>query len=214
MGIFKRIFGKGNEESDKRVEQAIEQVKSGEVTKLYPILKPGDWIGVKAGCLKQTLLGTPEAPELVVGFGYDTPSNFVFLTQEDLEGKDPTQLLKDAYENLENFPSEFEPSTVLNGKLLTASGKDFSAEKILCKSHMLKAHQLLDASELLVSIPRRRCMMVMSKQADRDLINMFLALHADAWGDDSYGNAPIINALFVMTDGEISGIIPLDNAPQ
>ena len=79
---------------------------------------------------------------------------------------------------------------------------------------MLKAHQLLNATEILVSIPRRRCMMVMPKQADRDLINMFLALHADAWGDDSYGNAPIINSLFVLVDGEINGIIPLDNSPQ
>ena len=127
----------------------------------------------------------------------------------DLEGKDPDELLKKAYDNLENVKSEFEVSSLPEGKILTASGQDFSSEKILCKSHMMKAHELLQAKELFVSIPRRRCMMVTSRQASKELLNMFVALHNDAWKDDSYGNAPIINALFVVIDGQIDGVIPL-----
>jgi hypothetical protein len=210
MGLFTRIFGKEDKEADKRIEQEVEQIKSGEINKVYPILKPGDWVGIKAGALKQTLLGTPEEPELVVGFGYDAPTNFVFLMPSDIEGKDPNQMLKDAFANLERVKSDFEVSEKLNRRVLTASGQDFSSEKLLCRSHMLKAHELLQSKELLVSIPRRRCMMVTSRQADKELLNTFVALHKNAWEDDSYGNAPILNALFVVIDGQIDGVIPLD----
>lgn len=87
MGLFNRIFGKGNVESDKIAESDIQKIKSGEINKIYPILKPGDWVGVKAGALKQTIIGTQEEPELVVAFGYDTLDNFVFLMPHDLEEK-------------------------------------------------------------------------------------------------------------------------------
>lgn len=210
MGIFKRVFGKGDAETDKRVESDIQKIESGQVYKIYPILKPGDWVGIKAGALKQTLLGTQENPELVVAFGYDAPSNFVFLMPDDLEGRDPNQILKEAYDNLEKIESCFDVSDKLNKQVLTASGNDFSSEKILCKSHMLKAHELLNAKELFVSIPRRRCMMVISKHADKELLNTFINLHKHAWEDESYGNAPILNALFVVIDGQIDGVIPFD----
>lgn len=209
MGLFTRIFGKGNEESDKRIEKEIEEIKTGQITKIYPILKPGDWVGIKAGALRQTIIGTPEDPQLVLGFGYDAPTNFVFLNQSDLEGKDSKALLKEAYDNLEKVEQEFEISKSLNGKVLLASGHDFSSEKILCKSHMLKAHELLNSKELFVSIPRRRCMMITSRPVEKEILNAFVALHNNAWLDDSYGNAPIINALFVVIDGQIDGIIPL-----
>lgn len=210
MGLFTKIFGKPNKEADKQFEKEIEQIKLGQINKVYPILKPGNWVGIKTGCIKQTLLGTPENPQLVVGFGYDAPTNFVFIMHSDLEGKDPNAILKEAYENLENFDQDFEVSSSLNGKVLTASGQDFSSEKILCRSHMLKAHKLLNSDELLVSIPRRRCMMVIARQADKELLNTFAALHKNVWEDDSYGNAPILNAMFVVKDGEIDGIISLD----
>ena len=210
MGLFTQIFGKEDKEADKRIEQEIEQIKSGHITKVYPILKPGDWVGIKAGALKRTLLGTQEEPELVIGFGYDAPTNFVFLMPSDIEGKDPNQMVKDAFDNLEKIESNFEISEALNRKVLTASGQDFSSEKILCRNHMLKAHDLLQSKELFVSIPRRRCMMVTSRQADKELLNTFVALHKNAWEDDSYGNAPILNALFVIIDGQIDGIISLD----
>lgn len=189
----------------------LQKIESGAVNKIYPILKPGDWIGIQAGALKQTLIGTQEAPELVIALGYDAPNNFVFLMPDDLAGKDPGKILQEAYDNLEQIESEFEVSEVLKRQVLTASGQDFSSEKILCRSHMLKAHELLNAKELYVSIPRRSCMMVTSKQVEQELLDTFLYLHNHTWNDATYGNAPIINALFVVVDGNIEGIIPLDN---
>jgi hypothetical protein len=210
MGFLKRIFGQGNQETDKKVEDDVRQIQVGEVDKIYPILKPGDWVGLRAGAVRQTLLGTSEDPLLVVAFGYDAPSNFVFLTDEMLEDKDPNEIVKEAYSNLEEVVQEFELGDTDYGQLLFASGHDFSSEKILCKSHMDKAHELLNSEELLVSIPRRRCMLIAPRKSDGELLKRFIAMHKDIWKDDSFGNAPIVDALFVVVKGSIDGVIPLD----
>ena len=210
MHFLKRVFGIGNEESDQQLAKEIEQIKKGNIKRVYPILKPGNWIGVKAGALKQTLIGTQENPELVVAFGYNAPTNFVFLMHKDLELHDPGLLLKDAYANLEGYRQNFEISEALGKEILFASGRDFSSEKILCKSHMLKAQELLETDELLVSIPRRRCMMVTSREVSKERLNTFVTLHHNAWEDDSYGNAPILNALLVVKNRKISELIKLD----
>ena len=210
MGLFTKIFSKPNKEADSNIEKEVEQIESGQINKVYPILKPGDWIGAKAGCIKQTLLGTLENPQLIVGFGYDAPTNFVFVKHSDLNGTDVETLVDKAYNNLEDFEQAFQISSTLNGKILTASGKDFSSEKILSNSHMMKAQELLETDELYVSIPRRRCMMIIAKNADNKLVNAFLELHKNAWEDSSYNNAPILNAIFIVKDGEITGILRLD----
>ena len=207
MSLFKRIFGKGDTETDKRVEKELEQIKSGEIDKIYPILKPGDWPGITYGAIRQTLIGTPEAPYLVVGFGYDAPSNFVFLMPKDIEGKDSSAIIQQAYANLEAIPSPFEISDVFDGRVLTASGNDFSSEKILCESHMQRAHDLLNADRLLVSIPRRRCMMIIAENEEQEMMSKFLYLHQHAWEDDSFGNAPITHDLFLVENAQIIGVI-------
>lgn len=178
--------------------------------KIYPILKPGDWVGIQAGALKQTLIGDEQNPQVVIGFGYDTPENFIFLTHQHLEKMNANQILKEAYQNLEDYKTEFEYSKALDNKVLTSSGLDFSSERILSKNHMLKAHKMLNAEEILVTIPRRRCMMVIAKNSEKELLNTFIGLHQNAWQDDSYGNAPIANMLFILKDGNIVGTFPLD----
>lgn len=206
--MFKKLFGK--DKSQEELEKIKTQKESGN-HKIFPILKPGDWVGIKAGAIKQTLVGTPENPEVVIGFGYDTPDNFVFLTHQDLEKMNGDQIIKEAFQNLEDFKTEFIPSATLDNKVLTSSGLDFSSERILNQNHMLKAHELLGgAKEILVSIPRRRCMMVMEKGDDKELMGKFINLHNHAWQDDSYGNAPIANMLFVLQEGNIVGTFNLN----
>lgn len=104
----------------------------------------------------------------------------------------------------------FEVSKTLDNKVLTASGNDFSSEKILSKKHMLKAHKLLDAEELIVSIPRRRCTMITSKHVENNIIDQFLALHQHAWNDDSFGNPPISKHLFIVQNGKITAAFDPD----
>lgn len=135
MGLFNRIFGKGDDITDSQVEKEIEQIKSGEINKVYPILKPGDWVGIQAGAIKQTIFGTQEDPVLVIAYGYDTPDNFVFLMPKDIDGKDPQLVLQEANENLENFEQKFDLKDDEHGKMLFASGGDFSSEKTLFITH-------------------------------------------------------------------------------
>ncbi|PKG53479.1 hypothetical protein [Olleya sp. 1-3] len=205
--MWKTLFGK--KKSNEEIEKIKEESESGK-HKIYPILKPGDWAGIKAGAIKQTLVGNEQNPKVVIGFGYDTPENFVFLTNQHLEKMDSNQILKEAYQNLEDYKTEFEYSKTLENKALTSSGLDFSSERILSKNHMLKAHKMLNSEEILVTIPRRRCMMVVAKNSEKKLLNTFIGLHQNAWQDDSFGNAPIANMLFVMKDGNIVGTFPLD----
>ena len=120
-------------------------------------------------------------------------------------------ITNEAFRNLGNYETEFTYSEVLQNKVLTSSGNDFSSERILSEAHMLKAHTMLEADELFVSVPRRSCMMVISRNVEEELLEAFLGLHKDAWEDDSYGNAPIANILFTMKAGRIMGHIALDN---
>ncbi|QDO94508.1 hypothetical protein FNB79_11205 [Formosa sediminum] len=196
----------GPEKTPEEIAKIVEQTENSD-KKIYPILKPGNWVGLRAGAISSNLIGTEEDGDLevVIAYGMDTPDNFVFLTHDHLKTMDGQFIMNEAFENIDNYNTEFEYSKALQNKVLTASGHDFSSERILSKSHMLKAHKMLEADELLVSIPRRSCMMVISKDADNELLNTFLYLHKNAWEDDSYGNAPIANIFFVVKDGEITG---------
>ncbi|NTS77529.1 hypothetical protein HR060_11710 [Catenovulum sp. SM1970] len=177
----------------------------------FPIIKPGDWAGIKHGAVYSTLVGSEDVPKVVIGFGYDTPDNFIFLTHQDSKRLDINQTVQQAFSNIENLAVTFTPSKALDNKLLTASGLSFSSEAILSKTQMLKAHKMLNAKQILVSIPRRTGLMAISKEASDELINKFLYLHNHAWNDDSYGNAPIANIIFVLEEGEIIGSIPMDS---
>jgi len=198
----------GPEKTPEEIAKIVEQTENSD-QKIYPILKPGDWVGLKAGALSSTLIPSEDGAEVVIGYGMDTPDNFVFLTQQHLETMDAKQITQEAFTNLENYSTDFEFVEALNNKALASSGNDFSSERILSKAHMLKAHAMLKAEELLVSIPRRTCMTVISRQADEDTINKFAYLHNYTWEDDSFGNAPITNSFFIVKDGVIVGHIPL-----
>ncbi|MBU2996771.1 hypothetical protein KO500_10010 [Cellulophaga baltica] len=199
----------GNEKTKEEIEKIATQKRSGN-HKIYPILKPGNWGGLRAGAVSSTLIGDNENPQVVVGYGYDTPENFVFLTNQDLKTMDGNQIIADSFKNLEEFVTDFEYSEAFENKLLTSSGRDFSSERILSVNHMLKAHKMLESEELLVTIPRRTCMMVISRDAENKLLNAFVNFHQQAWEDDSYGNAPIANMLYVVKEGNIVGTIPLN----
>jgi uncharacterized protein YtpQ (UPF0354 family) len=198
----------GREKTPKEIAKIVEQTENSDKN-IYPILKPGNWVGLKAGALSSTLIPSEDGAEVVIAYGMDTPDNFVFLNKQHLETMDAKQITQEAFTNLENYDTDFEFVKALHNKALASSGNDFSSERLLSQAHMLKAHTMLEADELLVSVPRRTCMMVISKTADEDTINKFIYLHNHTWEDDSYGNAPITNALFVVKEGSIVGHIPL-----
>ena len=202
--MWKTIFGK--KKSMDEMEK-LKQAADSNDFQIYPILKPGDWVGIKAGAIWQTLVGPQDQPKVVIGFGYDTPENFIFLNQQHLEKMNSENIISSAYQNLEKYQTEFEYSEVLNKRVLFSSGPDFSSERILIKEHMQIAHNMLNAEEIVVSIPRRRCMMVANKDEYEDLIEKFISLHKKAWYEDEYGNAPITNDLFLLKEGDITSTI-------
>ena len=219
MSFFKKLFGQNDQAQDKKTEKKdfevitdpernkrfeddLHKIKSGQVDKVFPILKPGDWIGIKAGALRQTLIGDKDNPKLVVGFGYDAPNNFVFLNYSDYQDREKLEnMVEQAYDNLYQY--EVTLNEVVPNKVIIIDGQDFCSEKILDTNFMKALQTKMGGDKLVVSIPRRRCMMVTNSFEDESIFNQFLSVHNNTWSDDSYGNPQIINSLFVLKDGEI-----------
>lgn len=193
----------------KNLEEITDETKSE--TAYFPILKPGDWLGLEHDAVSQILVGEPEAPEVVIGFGMDTPEHFLFLMHSDEEKINLQNTVKNAYINLDAMEVEFTLSDALDNQVIIASGKPFSSEAILSKKHMLRAHEILKAKQLIVSIPRRTGLMAVSHDAPKEILDKFMYLHSLAWNDASYGNAPIVNSLFVLEAGELVGVIPFES---
>jgi hypothetical protein len=207
MGFFKRIFGIGKDNDSKRIEEVFSKINSGELNKIYPLFKPGNWVGIKYGVVKQVLLGTEENPELVIGYGYNGEKDFVFITHDMLQGKTLQDVYKESMDNIRAFDApmkEVEP-----GKVIICDEGEFCSEKILHKAFMQEIQTRLNAKELLVSIPRRGNMMVISRQAEQDILSTFIHVHTKTWTEEST-NAPITDTLFVVVDGNINGTIRLN----
>lgn len=205
MGFLKRIFGSGSKEDTKRLEDTVTKINSGEINKIYPILKPGDWVGAKYGAVKRVLVGPDENPELYVGFGYDSEDNFVFVTEDMLGERTEEDIINEALKNLSEFSVDI--NEVAPGEAIVSDGFDFCCEKILDEDFMMEVHKRLNSEEVHVSIPRRRNLMAVSKTASEPIYKKFLDVHFGTWEDDSYGNAPVYPWVFVVKNAKISGII-------
>ena len=202
--MWKTLFG--NKKSNAELEK-IKLQSRDKNNKIYPILKPGDWAGLAAGALRKTLVGDAQNPQVVIGYGYDTEDNFIFLTQKHLEKMSVDEITEEAYENLANY--EVAIKEVFPNKVIVIDGKDFCSEKILDKTFMLTIHEKFNSEHLIVSIPRRRGMMITANLNDEEIQEQFIKVHNDTWNDPSYGNAPITNHLFIVTNGEITNILEL-----
>ena len=176
--------------------------------KFYPIFKPGDWSGMKMAA-NTIFLGDESNPLLLIGYGYSLENSFTFLTILDLKKQSIESIHSEAVKNIEEYPVNIEISKAIDQPILMASGSDFSSEKILSNTFLEMAQEKLNTKEMLVSIPRRTCIMMMSKNADADNITKFVELHYHAWNDNSYGNAPIFNGLFIVKNGKIESVKPL-----
>ena len=190
----------------KSVERSLAELKDGQDRPIYPILKAHDWIA-KEHAVFQHFLGKDKPPIPLIGYGYDTAENFVFITKDDDKAKDLDGLHAEAMKNIEAYPVQFER---INEHLITASGKDFAAEKILCKAHLIAAQKELGAEKILVGIPRRTVFYAANADAPKAKLDEFSYVFKYTYTDDSYGNAPITNLLFRFQDGELIGAMIVD----
>ncbi|WP_300022633.1 hypothetical protein [uncultured Maribacter sp.] len=217
MSFLKKIFGKTTDSEkdefkyigdnndpkrDNKFKADLNKINSGEINEIFPILKPSDWIGIKAGALRQTIIGDKENPKLVVGFGYNAPNNFVFLNYSDYQERGKLEkMVEQAYDNLYKYEVTF--NEVVPNKVIIIDGQDFCSEKILDTKFMKALQHKMGGEKLVVSIPRRRCMMVTNSFEEQGIFEQFMSVHKSTWENDSYGNAQIMNSLFVVKNGEI-----------
>jgi uncharacterized protein YtpQ (UPF0354 family) len=173
---------------------------------LYPILKAYDWPAKELSAF-EPFAGSDKPPVPLVAYGYDTGDHYVFVTKADLAKRPLADIKREAFANLEKLPAEWE---AINEHVLTASGKDFSAEMILSKKFLLAAQKKLGAKQILVGVPRRRVIYAADEGAPKSAMEQFYLVFRKTYEDDSYGNAPITNLLFRFRDGELVGAQSVD----
>ena len=214
--MLKNIFGRRKEKKSREeapasndlLDQLVTQSQREGLGKLYPILKPPSWIA-RPHAVYIPWVGDEDNAQVLIAFGFDAGENLTFLTKQKALGMKKSEIYDLAIKNIGDLPSTITLSDVQGHLIATASGQDFSAEKILDPNFLLELCAKLDSNEIIVSVPRRRCLMACSRNSPDEHLHRFQALHNDAWLDDSYGNAPIANGIFEVTKGAVSSFIPL-----
>lgn len=207
MGFLSNLFGKkkSTEQPTASSTQSTESSTQTIDAEIFPILKPGNWVGLKAGCLHRPFIGTNEQPHLVIAYAYNHADGYIFINNENNEGRTPQQTVTEAHANLDN--GQVEVQDFEHGAIITASGKDFSSEKILSKPFLDSLHKRFDSDQIIVSIPRRTIFYAMAGNAAPHYVDMFINAHKYTFDDDSFGNAPITDHIFIVKDGEIENIL-------
>lgn len=207
MTFLKRIFSKPKGPVTQPKPQVPPYFPESKDSLLFPYLKPADWPGLQAGAFGIPIQVNGKTP-FVLTLGYDSPQTVKYVTQTDIVERDPADFQRVAMLNLDKQNQPVETISKLQDKFITASGEEFSAEKILRPTHLALVHQLLKSPRILISIPRRRCFMAMDQSAEKDYLPIFQMFHDHAWNDASYGNPQIVNGLLVSENGVLVDFIP------
>ena len=177
---------------------------------LLPVLKPIRWSGIEQGALAHVWAGTPDDPKVVVAYAYVGENGTVFLPSEGLGATEQEAAIRDAFNNLERYESSFELVEASGGKILVSAGREFAAERALCQSHMLRAHSLLDAAEIVVSLARRRTVLACAYQCPESVKATMVGLHRESWENGGPESDRVLKDLVIMADGRKVRTIPLD----
>lgn len=189
------------------LEEEIDELMGDDA--YYPVFKPGDWVGIQHGAVRQTMLGTKENPELVIGFGMDAKDHYVFLMGSDQDKVSLDKAVANAYRNIDAVDFEFSYTEALDNHGITGGGTAFSSELLLSPKHMQKAHELLNAKQFLVSIPKRTEFLAVPRDAPKEVLGKFNYFHKMSWLDESNGNAPITQYIFVVEDSKVVEVLTL-----
>jgi len=193
------------------IDQVVQKAVDGEY-KHYPVLQPANWPGIKNGALYNVEVSeddNDDVPLVVKSYAVDTPDGLVYLSKKHKELFGNRNLYQEASDNLDELKMDFNFEKEFDNKALSSSGSLFSIERVLSYKHMRIAHDFLESEELFVSIPRRGNMLIIPKNSDTDMINMFLHVHKHNWNDTTYDNTRIANILFYVKSGNMEGIVYL-----
>jgi hypothetical protein len=138
-----------------------------------------------------------------LAFGHEDEKSFQFsITKPDeiRSEKELHTIEEEALYNLKQRPVTWKKDDAL----LECEENSLEAEHILDVDFMLRAHDILLSEKLLVGIPNRCCLWVMSTKEDNDTIGGFGAMVSS--GFYRAEASPISPALFVMKIGKIVGV--------
>jgi len=132
----------------------------------------------------------------------------------DMEDELFNALIVAGSKRIEELNIDFKFHPEFDKEVIASQGHVLTCESILSIETMLKAHIMLDAEEIMVSIPRRGIMMICNKDVPDEVKNRFYNFHAFFWvSDDEFGNDKIAKDIFILKHGEIENVLymPLDN---
>jgi hypothetical protein len=177
---------------------------------LLPVLKRRDWPGLDTGMQAHVWIGTTEDPRVLVAYversGGQQEEDEVYVSQTaaTLRG---TALLEDAFANLEDQHSSFEAIETGGHRLLLSMGPGVVTDRAMLQSHMLLAHEKLEAAEIVVSIPRAGVLVVADRWAEPPVRRALLDAHHRGLHDGSAEGDLLFEDLIVMADGWPTGTI-------
>jgi uncharacterized protein YtpQ (UPF0354 family) len=199
----REVLPSGKEPSAKRADgpprDVLQAIAPGTAHQIYPILKAWDWPAKEVSAY-EPFAETDNPGMPLIAYGFATADHYLFVGKADLAKRPLADIKREALANIDVYPVSWEAAT---GHVLTASGKDFSAEKILSKKFLIEAQRLLNAKRILVGVPRRTVIYAADAGAPPAALEMFYRVFRYTYEDDSLGNAPITSLLFEYRDGEL-----------
>jgi uncharacterized protein YtpQ (UPF0354 family) len=172
---------------------------------IFPLLKAHDW-NARNLCVFQNYNGVDKPPMPLIAFCHNRVDSYQLITKQAAgrNGWTAADLRRKAQKNIDAYPCRWEP---FRGFMLTASGKDFSSEKLLCKEFLLEAHRLLDAKRILVAAPRRTVLYAAANDLKDESLELFKTIVAETLADDSFGHRKISPLIFRFEGGDLIGAL-------
>jgi len=94
-------------------------------------------------------------------------------------------------------------------RILSAPITFFTSELILSQKHMLEAHRILNAKELMVSIPRRDIIFISDRELNKENYKHFLNMHAAMVLQENEEHEILCEDIFILENGEITGVVEI-----
>ncbi|TDQ11403.1 hypothetical protein [Pedobacter metabolipauper] len=201
MGFFDKLF-------KKEVAEPLVNVIDKAKVLVYPMIKSSDWKGMGLA-RSQPFLDIDGKPELALVFAQDAGDSFQYITEADLLLPGVQENFDQWQHNINTYPYEITLAKSLDNRVITASGEDHSAEKVLSAAFLAEACAALNTDRLVISIPRRRCLMITSYYEDFQSLENFFRLHFLAWQEEDYGNEQISEMVFLADKNKIEYAVPL-----
>jgi hypothetical protein len=212
---MKRVLPDGSKvgataEEEARLERSLDEIGDRSKAPVYPLLKAYDW-PAKALVAYTHFLGKDKPPIPLVGYAYDASENFVFVTKEELGERSVEALHEEAMENLRRVTIAWE---AIDAHTLTASGHDFSAEKMLCGDFVVAAQEKLGSESVLIAVPRRKVIYACDAGAPEEIKQRFFYVVARTLADDSFGNAVITPLVFQYRGVDVVGALMVSSGDE